>query len=70
MDRHRYNTLLRMIQAVNAKCDRILRLLNKMRGEEKDNLFDSIRESARDIYQSSLEERRRTGKFFSVHRHD
>ena len=70
MNKRRYNTLLRMMQAVNAKCDRMLGILNRMRGEEKDTLFDSIRESARDIYQSSLEERRRTGRFFSLHRHD
>jgi len=60
----------RLLRRINAKCDRILGLLNVMRSEEKDTMLDSIRDSARDMYLSSLEERRRSCGRFSIMRHD
>lgn len=70
-DRHRYyRRILRAIKTVDTKCDKTLGMLNTMLGKEEDSLIESLRKSARDMYQSSLEERRRTGGFFNVHRHD
>lgn len=68
--RHIHSKLLRTLQAVDVKCDMILGILDVMRGEKQDSILESLRESARDIYQCSLEERRRTGRLFSVMRHD
>ena len=68
--RHRYRHLLRSIRTVDFKCDRILSILDVMRSEGKDSMLDSIKESARDMYLCSLEERRRTGRFFSITKHD
>jgi len=65
--RHRYSSLL---HTIDSKCDRILRKLDIMRDEESDSTLKSIKESARDIYLCSIEERRRVGKFFSVLKHD
>ena len=70
MNKHRYHRLLRATKCIEVKCDRILSILDVMRSEGKDSLLESIKESARDMYQCSLEERRRTGKFFNLLRHD
>ena len=59
-----------LLHKIDAKCDRILRTLNEMRDEEDDSVLKSIKESARDMYLCSVEERRRVGKFFHVLRHD
>ena len=69
-NKHKYRYLLRSIKTVDFKCDRILGILDVMRGENKDSMIESIKESARDMYLCSLEERRRTGKFLSVSKHD
>ena len=58
------------LQEIGCKCDRILGILEEMRCERENSMLNSIRESARDMYQSSLEERRRTGRTINVVRHD
>ena len=62
--------MLRAVRSVDAKCERILGMLRAMRGEEEDSLINGLRESAKDLYLSSLEERKRLGRFFSVTKHD
>lgn len=62
--------LLRTVKAIDVKCDRILSILNVMHGDSQDSMLESIKESARDIYLCSLEERRRTGGFISILKHD
>lgn len=64
---HRTPTLLHKI---DAKCDRILRTLDVMRGKNEDSMLESIKESAREMYLCSLEERRRTGNILSISKHD
>lgn len=68
--KHRYRHLLHSIKAVDVKCDRILSKLDVMHSDNTDSMLESIKESARDMYLCSLEERRRTDKFLSVVRHD
>lgn len=64
-----YRHLLHTIQRVDRKCDKILGILSIMRDESKDALLESIKDSARDMYQSSLDERKRVGKLVFL-RHD
>lgn len=61
---------MRAIQKVDAKCERILGTLDVLLGRRKDSLLESMKESARDMYLCSLEERRRTGRHIDVLRHD
>ena len=68
--KYRYRNLLHSIKAVDVKCDRILSRLDVMRSDDKDSMLDSIRESAREIYLCSLEERRRAGNIISLSKHD
>ena len=60
----------RTIQRVDAKCDRILGMIEVMLGSRKDSLLESIKESARDMYACSIEECRRIGKHLDILRHD
>ena len=70
MNRHRYyRRLLRAIETVDGKCDKVLGILNTMLVKEEESLIESIKESAMDMYQSSLEERRRAGNL-NIVRHD
>lgn len=66
----RYHYLLKSVRNVDFKCDRILGILAVMRRENQGTMLESIKESARDMYLCSLEERRRTGKFIGIPRHD
>lgn len=66
--RHRHG-LLERIEAVEAKCDRIIGMLEDMRSETEDSMLNSIKESARDLYLCSVEERRRVGITFNVIEH-
>ena len=66
--RHRPG-LLERIEAVEAKCDRIIGMLEDMRSETEDSMLNSIKESARDLYLCSVEERRRVGITFNVIKH-
>ena len=68
--RHRQRHLLKSIRTIDFKCDRILGILDVMRGENEDSMLESIKESAREMYLCSLEERRRTGNILSVSKHD
>ena len=70
MSKQKYRYLLRSIKIVDIKCDRILSKLDVMHSDSNDSMLESIRESARDMYLCSLEERRRTGKFLGVLKHD
>lgn len=66
--KYRYRHLLHSIKSVDIKCDRILSKLEQ--SDSKDSLFDSIKESAREMYLCSLEERRRAGNIISISKHD
>lgn len=69
--RHRYyRHILRAISTIDSKCDRMLCILEAMRSDTTDSILESMRESARDIYESSLAERRRVGRLFDIQRHD
>ena len=69
--RHRYyRHILRAIGTIDFKCDRILRILEAMRSDTTDPILESMKESARDIYESSLAERRRAGRLFDIRKHD
>lgn len=68
--KHRYRNLLHSIQAIDIKCDRILSRLDVMRSDTEDSMLESIKESAREMYLCSLEERRRTGNILSISKHD
>lgn len=68
--RTRYRYLLRTIRTIDVKCDRILNTLNVIHGDCADSMLDCIKESARDMYMSSLEERRRTERAIDIRRHD
>lgn len=69
-EKNGYRTLLHAVRTIDFKCDRILGMLDVMRSEREDAVIDSIRESARDIYRCSVEERRRTGNFLEITRHE
>ena len=58
------------IQAIDIKCDRILSRLDVMRSDTEDSMLESIKESAREMYLCSLEERRRAGNILSISKHD
>jgi hypothetical protein len=66
--RHRPE-LLERIEAVEAKCDRIIGMLEDMRSETEDSMLNCLKESARDLYLCSVEERRRVGITFNVIKH-
>lgn len=68
--KYRYRHLLHSIKSVDVKCDRILSILDVMRSDTEDSMLESIKESAREMYQCSLEERRRAGNMFSISKHD
>lgn len=68
--RHRQSCLLKSIKTIDFKCDRILGILDVMRGKDEDSMLESIKESAREMYLCSLEERRRTGNILSISKHD
>ena len=68
--KHRYRHLLHSIQTIDIKCDRILSRLDVMRSDTEDSMLESIKESAREMYLCSLEERRRAGNIFSISKHD
>lgn len=68
--KHRYHHLLHSIQTIDIKCDRILSRLDVMRSDTEDSMLESIKESAREMYLCSLEERRRAGNIFSISKHD
>ena len=68
--KHRYRHLLHSIKAVDVKCDRILSKLDVMHSDENDSVLESIKESAREMYLCSLEERRRAGNILTISRHD
>lgn len=68
--RQGYRHLLESIRTVDFKCDRILCMLDVMRGDSKDSMLEKIRESAREMYLCSLEERRRAGRLIGVSKHD
>lgn len=71
MDRNRnYRRILNAVRGVDAKCNRVLCILDTMLSRKEDSLLESIRESARELYQSSLEERRRTGRNIDIVKHD
>lgn len=59
MNKNRYRYLVKSIRNVDFKCNKILRVLEVMRSESKDTMLDSIKESARDMFLSSLNEHRR-----------
>lgn len=59
MNKNRYRYLVKSIRTVDFKCNKILRVLEVMRSESKDTMLDSIKDSARDMFLSSLKERRR-----------
>lgn len=68
--RNRYRNLLHSIKTLDFKCDRILSILDVMRSDTEDSMLESIKESAREMYLCSLEERRRAGNMFSISKHD
>ncbi len=68
--KYRYRHLLHSIKSLDVKCDRILSRLDDMRSDIEDSMLESIKESAREMYLCSLEERRRAGNMFSISKHD
>lgn len=68
--KYRYRHLLHSIKSLDVKCDRILSRLDDMRSDTEDSMLESIKESAREMYLCSLEERRRAGNMFSISKHD
>jgi len=65
-----YRRILHAVRGVDAKCDRMLGILDKMLSGKDDSLLESIKESAMELYKSSLEERRRLGRNIGIVKHD
>ena len=64
-----YRQVLMTIKSVDSKCDKVLEILNAMLGHEEDSLIESMRDAARNMYQHSLEERKRVGGTIRVLKH-
>lgn len=62
--------ILSALRSIDDKCEKIICVLEAMRGMATDSMLESIRESARDIYESSIAERRRVGRLFDTLKHD
>ena len=62
--------ILCALRSIDDKCEKIICILEAMRGVATDSMLESIRESARDIYESSIAERRRVGRLFDILKHD
>ncbi len=65
-----YRQILSALRSIDDKCEKIICILEAMRGMATDSMLESIRESARDIYESSIAERRRVGRLFDTLKHD
>lgn len=55
------DNVLQKLETIDAKCDGILVLLNKVLCSENDQLLERLRQSADDMYRSSIIERERNG---------
>ena len=65
-----YRQVLMAIRSVDSKCDKVLEILSAILGHEEDCLIESMRDAARNMYQHSLEERKRVGGTIRVLKHD
>lgn len=70
MDKNNENrNLLHTLQKVDKKCDRILSRLDQIIERGEDDLISSIRDTAKNLYDTSADERSRLGATMRVISH-